>query len=136
MIGKHFHQILYFYVSLCHYVSTKKFQKHLFGDILQNRVVKIFAKFTEQHLCWSLFLIKLQPSGLELFLKKKLQHRCFPLNFVKFIRTPFFTEHLQTTASEICRVSFLRISFCLFGQICFGKCKSQNFICLKEQRFC
>ena len=136
MIGKHFHQILYFPVSLCHYVSTKKFQKHLFADILQNRVVKSFAKFTEQHLCWSLFLIKLQPSGLKLFLKKKLQHRCFPLNFVKFIRTPFFTEHLQMTASEICWVSFLRISFCLFGQICFGKCKSQNFICLKEQRFC
>ena len=22
-------------------------------------------------------------------------HRCFPLNFVKFLRTPFFTEHLR-----------------------------------------
>ena len=21
-------------------------------------------------------------------------HRCFPVNFVKFLRTPFFTEHL------------------------------------------
>ena len=28
-------------------------------------------------------------------LKKRLWHRGFPLNFVKFLRTPFFTEQLQ-----------------------------------------
>ena len=27
-------------------------------------------------------------------LKKRLWHRCFPMNFVKFLRTPFFIEHL------------------------------------------
>ena len=27
-------------------------------------------------------------------LKKRLWHRCFPVNFVKFIRASFFTEHL------------------------------------------
>ena len=27
-------------------------------------------------------------------LKKRLWHRCFPANFVKFLRTPFFAEHL------------------------------------------
>ena len=27
-------------------------------------------------------------------LKKKLWHRCFPVSFEKFLRTPFFTEHL------------------------------------------
>ena len=27
-------------------------------------------------------------------LKKRLWHRCFPVNFVKFPRTPFLTEHL------------------------------------------
>ena len=26
-------------------------------------------------------------------LKKRLWHRCFPLNFAKFQRTPFLTEH-------------------------------------------
>ena len=26
--------------------------------------------------------------------KKRLWHRCFPANFVKFLRTPFFIEHL------------------------------------------
>ena len=27
-------------------------------------------------------------------LKKRLWHKCFPVNFVKFLRTPFFIEHL------------------------------------------
>ena len=25
--------------------------------------------------------------------KKRVWHRCFPVNFVKFLRTPFFVEH-------------------------------------------
>ena len=29
------------------------------------------------------------------FLKKRLQHRCFPVNIAKYLRTPFFTEHLR-----------------------------------------
>ena len=28
------------------------------------------------------------------FIKKELQRRCFPLNFAKFLRTPFFVKHL------------------------------------------
>ena len=27
-------------------------------------------------------------------LKKRLWHKCFPVNFEKFIRIPFLTEHL------------------------------------------
>ena len=26
--------------------------------------------------------------------KKRLWYRCFPMNFAKFLRTPFLTEHL------------------------------------------
>ena len=33
------------------------------------------------------------------FLIKRLWHRFFPVNFVKFLWTPFLTEHLRTTAS-------------------------------------
>ena len=32
-------------------------------------------------------------TGKHLF-KKRLWHRCFPVNFVKFPRTPYFIEHL------------------------------------------
>ena len=30
-----------------------------------------------------------------ILLKKRLWHKCFPVNFVKFLRTPFFIEHLR-----------------------------------------
>ena len=35
-------------------------------------------------------------SGLKTgnFIKKRLQHRCFPVNIAKFLRTAFFIEHL------------------------------------------
>ena len=36
--------------------------------------------------------------------KKTLQHRCFPVNFLKFLRTPFFTEHLLPTAKKNIRL--------------------------------
>ena len=29
------------------------------------------------------------------FIKKRLQHRCFPVKLAKFLRTPFFKEHLR-----------------------------------------
>ena len=29
------------------------------------------------------------------FIKKKLKHRCFPVNIVKFLRTVFFIKHLR-----------------------------------------
>ena len=32
-------------------------------------------------------------------IKKRLQSRCFPVNFAKFLKTPFFKEHLWTIAS-------------------------------------
>ena len=38
------------------------------------------------------------------FIKKRLQNRCFPVNIVKFLRTPiwpYFEEHLRTAASEL-----------------------------------
>ena len=37
-------------------------------------------------------VVDLRPATL---LKKRLWHRCFPVNFSKFLRTPFFIEHLR-----------------------------------------
>ena len=36
----------------------------------------------------------LQKPWPAILLKKRLWHRCFPVNFLKFVRTPFYTEHL------------------------------------------
>ena len=49
--------------------------------------VRNFATLTGKHLCQSLFLVKLQTSSPA---KMRLWHRCFPVNFAKFLRTPFF----------------------------------------------
>ena len=36
------------------------------------------------------------PARPATLLKKRLWHRCFPVNFAKFLRTPYFTEHLSS----------------------------------------
>ena len=53
---------------------------------MKKDVLRKFAKFTEKHLCQSLFFAGLRPVTL---LKKRLWHRCFPVKFAKFLRTPF-----------------------------------------------
>ena len=54
-------------------------------------VLRNFAKFTGKHVCPFDKVEGLRPANL---LKKRLWHRCFPVNFAKFLRTPFFTELL------------------------------------------
>ena len=60
--------------------------KKLFLEISQNSQENTCARVS--------FLIKLQAAPATL-LKKRLWHRCFPVNFAKFLRTPFLTEHLR-----------------------------------------
>ena len=55
-------------------------------------VLRNSAKFTGKQLCQSLFFNSLRPATL---LKKRLWHRCFPVNFAKFLKTPFLPEHLR-----------------------------------------
>ena len=53
-------------------------------------VLKSFIKFIGKHLWQSLYLNKaavLKPATL---LKRRLWHRCFPVNFVKFLSTTFY----------------------------------------------
>ena len=53
-------------------------------DVLEN-----FAKFTGKHLCQNLKVAGLRPAALLKF-KKRLWHRCFPVNFAEFLRTTFY----------------------------------------------
>ena len=58
---------------------------------IKKGILNNFTKFTGKHLCQGLFLHKiagLRPAAL---LKKRLWNRFFPTNFVKFLRTSFFT---------------------------------------------
>ena len=58
-------------------------------------VLRNFAKFTGKHLCQSLLFNNVAGLTPATFLKKRLWHRCFPVNFAKFLRAPFLTEHLR-----------------------------------------
>ena len=52
------------------------------ADVLRNRCSLKFRNVQRKHLCWSLFLIKLQACN-------------FPVNIAKFLRTAFPIKHLR-----------------------------------------
>ena len=67
-------------------------QKQPFIDI-QNRcyskqlfLARNFTNLTGKHLCWGATCN---------FIKKRLQHGCFPMKSAKLLRTSFFTEHFR-----------------------------------------
>ena len=40
------------------------------------------------------------------FIKTRLQHRCFPVNIAKFLRTPFFYWTPSVAASVVCKMIY------------------------------
>ena len=64
--------------------------------------LKTFVIFRGKNLCWSLFFNKSAVSQSWNFIKKWLQHRCFPVNIAKFLRTP--------VVKNICERMFNRFS--------------------------
>ena len=58
-------------------------------------VLRNFTKFTGKHLCQSPFFNKVADLRPEILLEKRLWHRCFSVNFAKFLRTSFLIEHLR-----------------------------------------
>ena len=58
-------------------------------------ILRNFPKFSGKHLCQGLFFNKVAGLRPGTLLKKRLWHRCFAVNFAKFLRIPF----LQNTSS-------------------------------------
>ena len=82
------------YVHKCKAKSPEQpqqvfYQKKEFLEISQN---------PQESTCASLFLNKVAGLRFAILFKKRLWHRCFPVNFAEFLGTPFFIEHLQTTS--------------------------------------
>ena len=69
-------------------------------------VLRNFTKFTGKHRRQSLFFNKVAGPRPVTLLKKRLWHRCYPVNFVKFLRTPFIIEHLWWLLLTYAGVSF------------------------------
>ena len=61
--------------------------KHSPEVLYKKSILRNFAIFTGKHLCWSLFLIKLQAFKSAILLKRDSSTGAF-LNIVKFLRTP------------------------------------------------
>ena len=55
-------------------------------------------------MCQSLFCHKVAGLRPATLLKKRLWHRCFPVNFQKISKDTFFTEHLWMTVSVACKL--------------------------------
>ena len=64
---------------------------------IKKGVLRNFTKFTRKHLCQSLDFNKVAGLRPATLLKTRLWHRCFPVSFVKFLRTPF----LQNTSGQL-----------------------------------
>ena len=84
-----------FKISVTNSIKIRSSRPEVFckKDVLSN-----FTKFTGKHLYQSLLFNR--PATL---LKKRLWHRRFPVNFVKFLRTPFYIEHLWWLLLEDCQ---------------------------------
>ena len=81
-----FWNILFFSVFQGNSLKKNNWRSSRPEEFCKKGVLRNFTKFTGKHLCQSL-----RPATL---LKMRLWHRCFPVNFVKFLRTPFLTEHI------------------------------------------
>ena len=81
------------------------------------------TNLTGKHLCWSLLFNKV--AGLQVcnFIKKRLQHNCFPVKFVKFLRT-----HIL---KNICKR--LLLSVVCFAKQSFPSAKVMIFITFESR---
>ena len=67
-------------------------------ELIYKKTFSQRSKFTGKYLCQSLFFNKVVCLEACRCIEKRLWRRCFPVNFAKFLRTYFLTEHLWSTA--------------------------------------
>ena len=67
-----------------------------------------FTNFLGKQLCQSLFFDKVAGFRPATLLKKRLWQRCFPKNFVKFLRTPFLMKHLWWLLTTLITLIYMK----------------------------
>ena len=119
----HYHHSNYYHhyhVLLFHQYHYHLFRSSRLEVFCKKVVLKNFAKFAGKHLCRSLFFNKISGLRPATLLKTRVWHRCFLVNFAKFLRTPFLTERLwwlllpfyftsNTTSTTIIAISTFNI---------------------------
>ena len=99
-------------------VNSKRFLKSSYQRCsIKKGILENFAKFTGKDLCWGLFFKKVASLRPATLLEKRLLHRCFAMNFAKFLRTPF----LHNTSGQLLPIPDSLINkkyFSKFIQLC------------------
>ena len=88
------------FFKVCGYENIR-FLKQPPEVLCKKGVLTNFTKFTGKHLCQSLFFNKV--AGLRI-----------PVNFVRFLRTPFYTEHLWWLLLYLEDSVFVLLSSCIY----------------------
>ena len=111
-------------------------QKQPFADVFKISVLKNFANFILKHLWWSFLLKKVAALKARNFIKKKLQHRCFPVYIAKFLRTPLFYRIPLVAVSTLYRLLFMqswskqtKTKFCRFFSFKIIAASSGSILC-------
>ena len=100
------------------FISSFSFLTHYkLLKFCKNGVLRNFAKFTEFkiHLCQGLFLNRNAGRPVTL-LKKRLWHRCFPVNFAKFLRHLFYRTPLGDYFCNVPYKKFLLLKIYLINR--------------------
>ena len=105
--------------DIFYFHRTKTIQKQPPEVFCKKRCLKNFAKLTGKHLCQSLFFNKVAGVTYNFVEKETVAqvHTCFPVNFAKFLRTPF----LQNTSG---RLFLTMIRNFLHPNICWSLARS------------
>ena len=83
-----------FFCEFCEVFNNTIFTEHLQWLLPQFKKIILhdfFSKITR--LKWSVVTVRHSVCN---FLKKRLGHRCFPVNFANFLKTTFFAEHSRS----------------------------------------
>ena len=87
-------------------------------SIYRKGALRDFTKFTGKYLCQRIFFNEVACLRPATSLKMSLWHRCFPVNFAKFLRTPFFTKHLWWLLLPILTIRLKMFSKILIFKVC------------------
>ena len=97
------------------------------GGVLFKKVFLEISQNSQENICVRVsFLIKKRPAHL---LKKRPWHRCFPVNFVKLLKTPFFSRTSPVAASinsEWIDAMVLKVSYGLLEEFYRVRCKKKK----------
>ena len=113
-------------VAVCLYDRSSHWR-----DSVKKGLLKNVANFTGKHLSWSLFN---KVANFKVFFKKRLQHKCFPVNFANF----FWTTILRNICERLlisCHSKISILSWEIYYQRVLVLRTLANFVMQHEPKF-